>query len=194
MKKLVVALMLVSMSLVSCGKNNATNSGATSSTVNPITNTAVAGAAQLGSIIDNYTNYFGSTQANYYMTYGQLAAQGVNLKYRYTKSTASNTNNCSLKWGIFYVCSYATSTSSSTNLTESRSVFNNEVNIVNKQNELKGYINNAYMITQSSSTAYLIYLKDGRKVIIDTAIPLQGQPSAIQESNGTSEYLFQITQ
>lgn len=193
MKKLIVALMLISLSVVSCGKTNSTNSGASTS-VNPITNTAVQGASQLGSMIDNYQSYFGSTMANYYMTYGQLANQGVNLKYLYTKSTASNSNNCSLKWGIFYICSYASSSTSTSNLTASKSVMNNEVNIVNKQNELKGYINNAYMITQSSSTAYLIYLKDGRKIIIDLAIPLQAQPSAVQDNAGVSEYLYQITQ
>jgi len=197
MKKLVVALMLVTLSLVSCGKNNSTNTNPNATAVNPITNTAVSGATQLGSMIDNYTTSFGQSQSsiNYYMSWAQLAYNGVNLSYHYTKSTASSSsNNCTLKWGFIYVCSYSNSTSTTSGVTESRKVMNNEVAIATKQNELKGYINNAYAISQNGSTSYLIYLKDGRKVVLDTRYPLQAQPYGIQETSGATEYLYNIAQ
>src|SRR4051812_19046478 len=118
MKKLVVALMLLSLSVVSCGKNNSTNSG-TAGVSNPIT-TSIQGASQIGAMIDNYGQYFGSAQASYYMTYLQMVNQGANLKYHYTKTaSASSNSNCSLKWGIFYVCSSSSTSSSTSNVTES---------------------------------------------------------------------------
>lgn len=192
MKNLVVALMLLSLSVVSCGKNNATNSG-TSGISNPIT-TSIQGASTLGSMVDNYTQYFGQSQSNVvaYMTYTQLVNQGANLNYHYTKTaSAASNSNCSLKWGIFYVCSTYSSSSSTSNVTESRVVANNSVTILTKQNELKAYINSALQISQSGTT-YYIYTNTGKYITLDTRYPIQAQPVQVQDSTGT-EYLYNIT-
>jgi hypothetical protein len=190
MKKLVVALMLLSLSVVSCGKNNSTNSG-TAGVSNPIT-TSIQGASQIGAMIDNYGQYFGSAQASYYMTYLQMVNQGANLKYHYTKTaSASSNSNCSLKWGIFYVCSSSSTSSTTSNVTESKLVENNAVTILTKQNELKGYINTALQITQSGTATY-IYTNQGKYIVIDTRYPIQAQPVGIQDSTG-NEYLYNIT-
>jgi hypothetical protein len=190
MKNLVVVLMVLS-TFASCGKNNSANSGI-SGVSNPIT-TAVQGASSIGSMIDNYTTQFGLNQSsiNYYITWGALANQSVNIGYHYTKDTTSASNNCTLKWGIINVCSSTSVPTSS--VVESRKVNNNDIVILTKQNELKGYINNSYMITQNGSTSFLIYLKDGRKVVIDARYPLQAQPTGIMDSTGT-EYLYNITE
>ena len=198
MKKFIVALMVLS-SLVSCGKSNTVASSAATNAYgsNAITSTA-QGAAQLGSLIDNYTADFGTQQLYYYgnvQTYGTLANTGLNIVYRYTKSAStSNGSNCEKKWGIFWICSYSTS-SSSTSANESRNVANNTVDVLTKINQLKAIINssNPLIPIVANGTSYMIVSTDGKKYVIDTRYPLQANPIGIMDSTGT-EFLYNITE
>lgn len=196
-------LLLLGLALLfsACGKDNSV--GGSGSGVggpigsSPIT-TTVAGATELGAKIDNYTTYFGYQQVYYgpYMySYQYILSSGVDLAYRYTKSTSSaNGSGCEKKWSIFYVCSYS-STSNSYSVSESRKVFNNSVDIVSKQNELKALINdqNPLIPIYTSYTSYMLTTKSGKQYAIDLRYPLQANPIGIKDSSGT-EYLYNITE
>lgn len=198
MKRLLMPLMVLSM-LISCGKDNKVSSAAPSTSVyNPIT-TTVQGASDLGAKIDNYSTQFGLQQVPYgyygqYQTYGTIANSGINLVYRYTKSTSSASgSNCTIKWSIFYVCS-TSSSFTGTSVAESRQVFNNSVDITAKANELKAIINRANPLIpiMALGTSYRVQTLDGFQYVIDTRYPLQANPIGISSSAGT-EYLYNIT-
>jgi|GEM_PF-777162 len=199
MKKLVVALMLVTLSLVSCGKNNSTNTNPNATAVNPITNTAVQNATQVGSMIDSYQQYFGLAAIDAYTRLGSLANQGYPLYYHYTKSTtySSSNSSCTKILGFIPVCGYVSTSTSSVSkpsVTESRTPVSNVAvnnNITAKINELKGYVNNASMITYSNNGMQIvIYSKDGNKYVLDRSMPIQANPTTIINSAGVSEYMF----
>ena len=187
--------------LASCGKKNEVSS-TNAYGFSPITS-GVQGAADLGAKIDTYPTSFGTGTVYYYgaqQTWGTLANTGLNLAYRYTKSTSTASgSNCTLKWGIFYVCSYS-STSSVSNVAESRVVYNNNVNITAKGNELKSIINSANPLIPitAQGTSYRIQTTDGKQYIIDTRYPIQAQPIGVSDAygttNGKTEYLYNITE
>lgn len=194
MKNFIVALMVLT-SMVSCGKKNAVGSNGFLS--NPIT-VSTQGAAALGSQIDNYSSQFGTMPVLYYgnqQTLGTLVNTGINIYFKYTKSTSSGSGtSCSTKWGIFYVCTY-TSTSSPSSFINSRDpVASNSVNVTEKMNQLKAIINssNPLIAITGYGTAHMITTMDGKKYIIDTAYPIQANPIAIMDSTGT-EYLYTYT-
>ena len=200
MKTLLLSLLVVA-SLVSCGKDNkVASSAAATSATSPITVT-VAGASELGSKIDNYTTQFGTGSITYYgypQTYGALVNQAMNLVYRYTKATSAASasgSNCQLKWSIFYVCSYSNTTTNFSSVVESRKVFNNSVDVLSKQNELKAIINsvNPLIPIQNNGYSYNITTREGKQFVIDTRYPIQANPIGIKDSAGT-EYLFNITE
>lgn len=192
--------MVLAVVLASCGKDNKV--GGTGTHFSPIT-TNVQGAADLGQKIETYGTSFGTGQLYYYgttQTWANLANTGLNLGYRYTKSSGSVTSpgsSCDKKWGIFYVCSYSSSSTSSnyTSAAESRKVNNNTVDITTKANELKAIINRANPLIpiQSSGYSYLIQTTDGFQYVIDTRYPLQANPIGIRTSTYT-EYLYNITE
>ncbi len=194
MKKLLLSFMVLAV-LGSCGKKNEVSTNGYG--FSPIT-TSVQGAADLGSKIDNYPTQFGTGQLYYYgvtQTWGTLANTGLNLAYRYTKSTSSASgSNCTLKWGIIYVCS-SSSTTTTSNVAESRKVYNNTVDITAKGNELKAIINNANPLIpiQAQGTSYRVQTRDGKQYIIDTRYPIQSQPIGVMDTSGT-EYLYNITE
>lgn len=200
MKTLFLSLLVVA-SLVSCGKDNKVESSAQAGpTTSPITAT-VAGASALGSKIDNYTTQFGTGSITYYgypQTYGGLVNQAMNLVYRYTKASAAASasgSNCQLKWSIIYVCSYSNTTTNFSSVTESRKVYNNSVDVLSKQNELKAIINSANPLLpiENNGYSYKITTKEGKQFVIDTRYPIQANPIGIKDSAGT-EYLFNITE
>ncbi len=200
MKTLLLSLLVVS-TLVACGKKNEVSSTANTSASNPIT-VSVQYASDIGSKIDNYSTQFGIGQVYYYgypQTYQALVNSGLDLKYRYTKSTMTSTGggtNCERKWSIFYVCSYSsTSSSSGYAIQESRKVANNSVDVLTKQNELKAIVNNVNPLIpiQTSGSMYMITTRDSKQYIIDTRYPLQSNPIGISDTSGT-EYLYNITE
>ncbi len=197
MKKLILSFMVLA-SLVSCGKNNSVGSNTNAYGSNAIT-TNVQGASQLGSLIDNYRTSFGTGQVYYYnnyQTYGTLANTGLNLGYHYTKSApTSSGSNCERKWGIFWICSYSSSSSSLSTANDSRKVSNNSVDILTKMNELKAIINSANPLIPivASGASFRIVTTDGKQYVIDTRYPLQANPIGIMNSAGT-EYLYSITE
>jgi hypothetical protein len=203
MKKLLLSLMVLA-SLASCGKNNSVGGAATGAYGSNAITSTVQGASQLGSLIDTYPTSFGTQQIMYYgnyQTYGTLANTGLNIGYRYTKSTTTSAgSNCEKKWGIFWVCSYS-STSSTSGVIESRKVSNNSVDVLTKMNELKDIINRANPLIPivANYTSYKIVTTDGMQYVIDTRYPLQANPIGIQTpASGTvaatTEYLYNITE
>jgi hypothetical protein len=210
MNKLVLSLVVLSL-LSSCGKNNKTGSNAAPPAPAPVavvpvvTNaitSAVSGGVELGAKIDDYTNQFGVGQIYYYgqpQTWGTLANTGLELSYRYTKSatpTGTSTDpNCVKKWLIFTVCSYSSMSSSSiSDASVSRYLVNSSVNIEEKKNELKAYINNANPLIPISviGTSHMFKTRDGKSYIIDTRYPIQANPIGVVDTAGVNEYMFDI--
>ncbi len=197
MKKLIVALVVLT-TLVSCGKANKIDGVAVG--INGITVDDTQGVS-LGQKIDNYTTQFGHGQVMYYgypQTWGFLVNSGLALKFKYTESTSTTSGNgqtCEKKWGIFYVCTYTTSSSTLTTLPISRTVLSNGVNVASKIAELKDIINrkNPVIPVQVSGTSYYIKTTDGRDHVIDTRYPLQANPIGVKTAEKT-EYLFNITE
>ena len=197
MKKFILALMVVA-TIVSCGKNGGNNvASGTAGVTNPITVT-VAGATDLGSRIDNYTTYFGTGYTfiggNSYQ-WNQIIYQTPNISYKYTKATSAASNsNCTTKWSIFYFCSSSSSASTSS-LKVSNSIIHSSIDVLAKQNELKGYINraNPYYAIQTSGTLSYIRTTDNMLYVIDTSVPLQANPVSVQQANGQVEYLLGFT-
>lgn len=198
-------------SFASCGKSNSVprntlNVLRVTNTENPlplsssITST-VPGQSALGGMIDNYSTQFGTGRLYYggnIQTWGTLSNTGLELAYRYTKSTANTSvvdQNCTKKWIFFTVCSSSSSSGTSvlSSTVVSRKVLNSTVDITTKINELKGYINNANpLITINvNGTSYMFKTKDGKSYVIDTSYPIQANPIVIMDSTGT-EYMFDI--
>lgn len=181
MKKLILSLMVLA-TLASCGKKNTTDTGAAAgglSSTSPITVTGST-ETQLASLIDN--NQFGSGQASYYETWNQVVSNMPNLSYKYG-AVSSSQPNCNTVAYIFQIC---TSSSSTSNISVSRSVIHSSVDLNAKKNELKAIIN-ARQYVQVSGTSFYIRTNDNRSIIIDTRYPLQANPVSIQQSNGTGE-------
>lgn len=196
---LIVLTFASALSLVSCGKNGNKIQGGTggsSSVFNQVT-VGTPGAANLGSKIDNYQSQFGTGLLIYNyqsQTWTSLLQYGLNLNYRYTRSTTSpSSTDCKEKW-IFYICS-TSSTSTSYSVVESRKVSNNTVDVTAKANELKALINSTSSLVPISNigTSYYIQTTNGNQYVIDTQYPLQANPIAVRDVNGT-EYLYNITQ
>lgn len=178
MKKFIVALMVLT-SLVSCGKNNSVGSTATSaSSTNALTVTGTV-ETQLGSLIDN--NQFGTGQASYYETWTQVVTNMPGLTYKY--GSVNTSSNCRTVGYIFQICS----SSSSSNVSISRSVVHSSVVLLDKQNELKAIVNARSLVQQGSATSFYVRTTDGRQYIIDTRYPIQANPVSIQQANGTGE-------
>jgi hypothetical protein len=166
---------------------------------NPIT-TSAYGASNLGSMIDNYSTQFGLGTVNYmgsgYYSFQLIANNALPMTYKYTKSTSSGSSNCKSTGG-FISFNYCTSWSGSgtSSLTVSRSVDNASVDILSKQNELKAIINSANPligITFSGSMAFVTTIS-GNRYVIDTAFPLQANPTVIYDKvSNSTEYLFYV--
>ncbi len=169
MKKLLVALMVLT-TLASCGKNNSVSSGAPGSSTTALTS-ATANASNLASMITNYSSNFG-------VSWAQMLANQPNLTYYYFKA-ANAASSCQTKWTIFYVCSSNTSSA-----TISRQVVNSSVNIASKQAELMAIVNKSSRIQQNGSAVY-IYTTDAKLYIFDLSLPIQAQPTQIQDSTST---------
>lgn len=193
MKKLLLSLMVLA-SLASCGKNNEVSSGAGVGSSAITLNDSVA--QQLGSYIDNSATMFGNSPAGYTgLTWNQILAgtyyqPAKNLTYKYAITTAQTpSSNCEVKWSIFYVCSSSSSTNTGS-VTVSRSVLHSDVNVEVKRNDLKGIINSAAAGTiQFQNSVYCIRnASTGVMYTIDLRLPLQANPSAIQQTNGQVEY------
>ena len=200
MKKLLLSLIVLTV-FASCGKDNkvaSSNNTNSDPYYSPIT-TETPGASQLASQIDNYQSSFGTGQVYYYgnmQTLGTLANTGLNIVYRYTKSAGTSVgSNCEVKWNIFTVCKSSSVAKYGKTVTESRSDYNNAVNIADKIRDLKIILNNSnpLIAIKTQGTANLIVTKDGTQYIIDTSFPLQANPIGIRNSSGT-EYLYNITE
>lgn len=199
MKKLLLSLMVLA-TLASCGKDNKVASTAATTTANPAVTISDQSGVSLGQKIDNYTTQFGLGQyrVDYYTvyTYQQIVSMNVPMNYHYTKSTSSTTSNgqtCEKKWGIFYVCSYTSSSNTASSLTDSRVVLNANVDVASKIAQLKAIINDANPLypIQTNGYTYYIRTRDGKHYAIDTRYPIQAQPIGISDSSGT-EYLYNI--
>ncbi len=203
MKKLLLSLMVFA-TLASCGKDNKVASAAApapATSTSPIT-TTVAGAAELATKIDNFHNQFGTQPVSYYgnpSTIGALLNSGLPMSFKYTKQTTStssgsNNSNCKTYISVLTLCSYGTVSSSASPLTVSKTVVGLSVNVTDKINELKGYINNASPLVaiQTVGSISRIVTRDNKVYFIDTNFPIQAQPTMVQDSTGI-EYLIGTT-
>lgn len=183
MKKLIVALMVLT-SLVSCGKNNSVGSvgGAGGTVTNPlvINNTS---AQALVSMIANPSTGFG---------------QGV----IYNNSTSQNCGTT--LFGLLQYCTYgggATQTGITWNslmasnsglvfqYSPNRTIRNNiDVTIATQQAALSSILNSATSI-QVNGPIYYVQVS-GAQYVIDTRLPIQANPAATR-SPSISEYFVQ---
>lgn len=196
MKKLIVALMVLS-TLASCGKDNkvaspvATAPTSTSPVTTAIT-TADAVGVELGKKVDAYNVQFGAVAMYQGMSYNEIVARGGILKFKYTKSAAA-ASNCETKWGFITICSGSTSSS---NITTSREVANatDSTTVIAKLNELKAIINKAHPMykIQTNGSIYYIYTVEGKTFAIDTRVPVTANPVGIRQADGSAEYLYSI--
>lgn len=191
MKKLIVALMVLT-SLVSCGKNNSVSSNGLSTS--PLTVTGAV-ESQLGSIIDS--SQFGTGAATYYETWNQYIAHMPNVTYVYgTVAVQAPSSNCTTSGGFikFTWCSGSSSSSSTTNAVVTRRVVNSAVDITAKRNELKAILNRRASLSQDSYTAgvYHVITTDNQYYVIDTRYPLQANPVYIQTTSTSAEKIIAI--
>jgi hypothetical protein len=188
MKKLLLALMVMA-SLVSCGKKNQVSTdGSSSSAITLNDNTAV----QLGSLIDNSETQFGYQQVTAYETWNQAALNHPNYYYKYTASAGSS-SNCVQKTGWLGIKYWVCSSSSSSSATVSRSVVVGTVDLAAKRNELKGYINSGYAGSIiASGPVFYVRTNAGVVYTIDTRLPIQANPTGIQQANGQIEYFLRM--
>ncbi|MEA9355205.1 hypothetical protein SHI21_03290 [Bacteriovorax sp. PP10] len=179
MRNLLLSLMVLA-SLVSCGKDK--SSGAVGSSSSAITlNDQVA--VQLGTIIDNSTNYFPTPSPT----------------ARYTFATTSPTtasNNCELKTGWlgikYYYCS-SSNNSSNNNSSYGTPILASGVDLAAKRNELKAYINSSYAgAIYNTGATYYIRTTSGVIYTIDTRYPIQVNPVSVQQVNGQVTYLYNV--
>jgi hypothetical protein len=192
MKKLLIALVILS-SLVSCGKKNvAGNTGSLTSAISignlPVQSQQVA--SQLGSIVTN--NQFGVGQATYYETWNQYVAHAPNTTYNYgTMAAAQNNSGCHTVATIFYVCSSSSSSSPSTTAI-SRSVVHSSVNVLDKQNAIIAIINRTNYIQSAGNGVFYIVTTDNATHVIDTKLPIQANPVQTSSANATGETLINV--
>jgi hypothetical protein len=199
MKKLLLSLVVLT-ALVSCGKDNKVSSSGYGSSAITISDSS-GNASALGTYINASETYFGNGYASNYGTWNQTIAALPYYSYKYVTTTYSSGNsNCTVKWSIFYVCS---SSSLGSGVSLSRSVLVSSVDIATKRAELAAIVNSAYTYNgvasiqvsqQSSGVIYYIQSTSGVKYAIDTRIPLQANPSAIQQANGQIEYFYGLYQ
>jgi hypothetical protein len=195
MKKFILALMVVT-TLISCGKDNKVSSGPVAGS-EPLTGTAAndTSAVGLAALVDNYSTSFGLGQVfinNNNYTWNQVVTNSPNVNYKYGSYAASSAqSNCDKKWGIFYVCS-SSSTSRSTPASVSRTVINSSVDITAKKIELKSIISRVspYYPVQTSGYIYYIRTVEGVLYTFDVRLPIQANPSAVQQANGQTEYFL----
>ena len=206
MKKLLLSAMVLA-TLVSCGKDNKVSSGAAAAAPAPATNAITVTdqtGIDLGAKIDNYSTHFGLAQVRIdpytIVTYQQIAASNQPMLFHYTKSNSAangSNSNCEIKWKIFYVCSYSSSTNIVSGITPSKpAVSSSGVDITAKITELKSYINNSSTLykIETNGYTYKIRLTDGRQILIDLRYPLQAQPIAVMNAaQSEAEYLYNIT-
>jgi hypothetical protein len=183
MKKMVVALMILS-SLVSCGKKNAVSSSiapaSSSSGLN--TNSSVTGTVetQLAKMIDD--NQFGNGLVvvnGYQENWNQYISQMPGITYKYGNSSC----------GTSLVC-YDFFGESNTTTTVTRTVINSSVDVGAKKNELKELINNRLWVQQRSATVFTIKTSNGKIYTIDTSYPLQANPYGVEDAAGKKEYFL----
>ena len=176
MKSLLLSLTVLTM-LVSCGKDNKTNSGAAVGAGSSAITLNVQAATSLGNMINSSESYFAPAPN---------AASG--LKYYYSTGVAASNNGCTphttggwIKF-TYYTCSN-TSTSNQGNQT---SVYVASVDLQTKRNEIAAIINSstAGAISQTSSTAYVVRTTSGAVYLIDRNYPIQANPVQVQQVGG----------
>ncbi len=182
MKKILIAL-LVLTTVFSCGKKNTvSNNGSSTSGLNG----NVAGTVEVSLATQINNNQFGTGYASYGLTWSQAIANQPNITYYFYKSGLS-TVSCETKWTIFKICSTNSGGSSSF----SRSVVNSSVNIDSKKSELINIINSRTSI-QNSGTVYYIMTSDSKQYIIDTAKPIQANPVQVMNYSTNQVEYFQM--
>lgn len=175
MRNLLLSLMVLA-SLVSCGKDNSVGAPVASVT-NPVTNTDPS-ATNLVTMINNSTSYFPA-----------VTSPTATFKIASTTGSAAQ-SNCEQKegwWGIkYYVCS----SSNNQNLTYT-TVTPYNVDLAAKRNEIIGYINSA-SAGNIVGSGKIVYIRTTAGVLytINMNFPLQLNPTAIQQVNGQTTYLY----
>jgi hypothetical protein len=132
-------------------------------------------------------NNFGHGQANYNMTWKQYVEFDPNIEYSYGK--ADNSNNCHTVWQMFTVCS----STSNHAPTISRTVLNDKVDLKVKEQELKNIVDNAVTIKQQSSSIFYIMGKNKKIAVIDTNLPMQANPVAVNKADDSMESLVSVS-
>lgn len=158
MKKLLLAILVVT-SLVSCGKNNSTNSGAA----------AAAGTIATSPISTINTNPSFQTLAS------AVVANSFNAQYSnyYTEYRFGNmTNTCVTKDGWFGI-DYQSCSSSVTNQV---TVIHGQVVIATKQAELNAILAKAVVFQAVSGTYFVVRTSDNYTYHIRTDYPIQANP------------------
>ena len=196
MKKFLLSLMVLA-SLVSCGKDNKVSSSSGNGSSAITINDSSGNAANLGNYINQSETYFGNGYATNYGTWNQVVAANPYYSFKYVTTSYAGNANCSVKWSIFYVCT--SSSSGSGSMTISRSVVASSVDVGAKRAELAAIVNSAVnyngvasiQVSQGSNgSIYYVQTTSGVKYAIDTRLPIQANPTGIQQTNGQVEYFY----
>lgn len=156
MKKLLLAILVVS-SLVSCGKNNSTNTGAVANTLatSPIStiNSNPSFQTLANAVL---ANSFNAQYSNYY------------TEYRF----GNTTNTCVTKDGWFGIDYQSCSTSISNPVT----VIHGQVVIATKQAEINAILAKSVVFQAVSGTYFVVRTTDNYTYHIRTDYPIQANP------------------
>ncbi len=172
MKKLVVTLMLVTLSLASCGKNNSTNSGATVVATSPIsTINADANFQSLQSAVSNSS--FSTSNVNFYTEY----------------HFGSLTNTCVTKDGWFGI-DYKSCSSSVSN---EQTLYHGQIDLNSKKSELNTILSKTVVFQAYSSTYFVLRTNDNYTYVIRTDYPMQANPVyKLNNADGKATQLLYI--
>ncbi len=135
----------------------------------------------LKEIITN--NHFGNGNATYYMTWNQFIETNSDIKYSYGKLNSE----CKTVMQVFTYC-----TSGDNKSTVTKTVINSQVDVKVKKEELIKIVNEAISISAQSSSMYYILGTNNQVTVIDTNLPLQANPVAVQNSENSIERLVYV--
>jgi hypothetical protein len=189
---LVVILALAGF-IAGCGKSNKTGTavGTNYSALN--SGNASAQDQQLYNSFLNQVNSGNFGSIMYQSGYGYYGEEyGYKNTAAGSSSSGSGSNNCELKWGFFWVCSYSSSSSYGTSADFKRSISGASVvhpgggNTTAVHNHLISLANNASNIFQSGNVFY-IQKSDG-VYGFDFSQPMVANPVYFRASNGSGYY------
>ena len=193
MKKLLISLVVLT-TIFSCGKKNTVSSSSVSGLNSSITGSV---EVELASKINNNSFGTGTVYVNGYPeSFSQLVSQYPAVKYKYgTYKMVTNTSSSNTKCVLLVICATWSgfNTSTPVSFTSTREVYHSSINDADKKSQLINLINSRVAVQRDTynTNVYYVVTSDSKVYTIDTGLPLQGNPAAIQNTDGTREIFYQ---